>query len=437
MTISRLPPDSNADDIAHRLREAFRNIGLAILWVVVALEDHHDGMVHAHCECRFLGRTYFNYNTVLGAFRQFWTRNPIYFAASNSGWLLYMLKEYMDPTTGHHRFPDEYGPTNRLGLAGFIAEDTPITWDHIRNIISPTVTDKQGKHTRMAQLALEKGLKHVMLTDPGYYAIYRERLMKFLKDHKEAQAAEQRELQMLPYPFPDPRSQKTPHDAALNIFFNYNFSYYMHPAFKHARHIHLWIHGPPGCGKSRLISTLQLFTSIYRYHFGVSNWQKDISDDPARYIVMDEFEGETSISLQKLNELCDGIGGFEARYIGEINLNRRMTLIIISNSPPSLLYKASRLYHQAVFDAMCERFVFIEIPRGEEIRFLSEYWQSSLPTLNIPRDIRGMSVAQLVQMNRDVLETGTASTVYTEASANSEEHKVDDFASLDFDAFDW
>lgn len=295
-----------------------------IEWIVIAMEKHENGDPHLHVAISFDSSQHI--------------RNPRHFDISHPS------SSSSDELVYH---PKIEGMRNFRKTIAYISKEDQEPWTHGDIDIEKIKSTPNENTSALVALAASKGAKFTDLFTqyPGFCMMNKNKI-----DSLTAYYAARLHTDSL-RPWEGISTTCQSQVLGIEVLINWLNTAIRQPRVHRSPQLYLW--GPPGIGKSRLIQELSKFLMIYhipRDEEFYDQWEDKTYD----LAVLDEFKA--SKRIQWLNSWLDGYP-LPLRMKGRQYLKiQNIPTIIISNYPLTEVYKAS-----IARDALEQRFIFVNI----------------------------------------------------------------------------
>lgn len=337
--------------------------------LVVVVEKSPGGHVHYHAlmgtERRMLIR--------LEDIREKLDLPYLYMRYALGGALAYLLKEDKNPTV----HPPEKRQEIENLVRGMQAVDRPLLG--VGNQKRP-----DGVSFQVATAILNGAtLQEIQQTFPSFYLMNATRIQQFERDVKVSKDKKKKKDGFLEWK-PIKLDNLSLHDAKIAMWLNYVYHVDKRKRngeqVDYARNCHLFIHGETECGKSRLLGVLRSrFGPVFDFHYNQSNWQDDY-EPPYKLIFLEEFKDDEwgrvgGLDCAAWNHFFDGLTKVNQKYKAALSRDSITPCILVSNKDPRLLFQQEDM---EVRNAFLRRMTVVDVPKGEKINILSEYWSDNL-----------------------------------------------------------
>jgi hypothetical protein len=309
------------------VRDALKKIP-GYQWSLVSKEASMDGNHHFHCAVY-----------VDGAQRRIspemifdWTGFRVCLSGANNGWLIYLIKEDKNP------------------LYDGISEETVNAMRHQwRNAgITERIYEQLKTHTLQEVAEMPEFAKYV-LQHYNQLKQYVSQMQDYRRQRAMIMSRSQWELIDLAQFDRYDRPGRINYDKTLAAWLNYIMTT---PNEELAKNCHFWLSGSTNIGKTKLGKMLSKKLNVFWWNKHRTGWQDDYPEHCAPdLIIVDEMnEGlDCNLSMQDINELCDGMKKINQRNKAAIVRDRIVPVLVLSNMEPELFWiGADNLVKEAV-----------------------------------------------------------------------------------------
>jgi len=286
-------------------------------WCVIASETHLDGSPHLHIALEFKDKLN--------------TRDMSYF----------------DEVGDKH--PNIQPMKNKRKCIAYVTKGG--AYDAYGIDVKAILEKKCGKFTIVAkQLISGTTLDQLNETEPGFMLQHRKKCEDYLMWIQRRNEREKKK-EWKKFLTADIQDLNTAAEMQIACWLNLNIK---EP--REFRQDQLYIHGPPGIGKSHLIEQLSEYLNIYHIPRD-EDFYDDYEDKIYDLAVLDEFTNQKT--MQWLNQFLDGQPMYLRKKGGQILKKQRIPVLIISNY--KLEQNFHKLYEQGKLQPLLTRLKVVEI----------------------------------------------------------------------------
>lgn len=295
-------------------------------WIIVAEEQHKDGTPHLHIALCFTQR--FNSRDM----------------------------KVFDKITGQH---GNYQPMkNQLKCIEYVTKGGVY---HAEGIdVSAVLAKKNGKFAWIAQEAMAgKTLIQLNTLDPGFILQHKRKLEEYMSWVKIASDRSKKEKRWSE--IDAILALKNDHNHSIRDWLIENIK---KPRQLRQKQLYLW--GPPGIGKTHLVTQLDYLLSIMYVARDDGEFMDFYEDGMYDLIVMDEFSNKKT--MQFMNQILDGQKCTLKKKGAQIVKSDNLPVIVISNYPLEKNYAG--LYERGYLEPLVSRFLVVHAPTRIELDFV-------------------------------------------------------------------